>query len=375
MRQDDFPQTEELDGLQRQLTNAKKNLRAIQERKSEYALAEDIPLELVQNERRLETEITRLEKEIAAMIPAVETPKQPVAGNNTDGAAGQLARVTLTLEGDIRQFGEKEREAFIWNLSRLLDIPEEHIRILRVMEGSIKIELRLPEKAARRLEAMYQNNDPALEQLQAKVQGVQVETYEEVLIGILRKARILIRDLIRAIARDLTRVSDLNRGRTHALILASALDRALDLTSANPPTEATLPTSTRTRERARERARHHVPDLASALDLASGRASALASALNLGLTGALFNQLSTIADTELGPNHAEVNLFNEEVKRLQQSLQDGDYEESVEGETYYGEDIGYVVEGGIHVVEDEDNEDILSMFSSSREETGKKSGI
>jgi hypothetical protein len=52
----------DLETLQKQLDNARNNLRLIQERKSEYAIAEDVPLDLIQNERHWEAEIERLEK-------------------------------------------------------------------------------------------------------------------------------------------------------------------------------------------------------------------------------------------------------------------------------------------------------------------------
>jgi hypothetical protein len=206
----------------------------------------------------------------------------PPEGERPTTKAGKLARMMIEIEGHIEHFTEKEREAFIWNLSRLLNVSEESIRILRVTEGSIKIELTLPEEAARQLESMYQNNDPALEQLQAEVQGVQVETYdEEVLIGILRKARAL------ALARNLA--SDLASAFDPASDLASVLDRSL----------------------------------ASALDrsLASARASALELVLASTFASDLFIQLSIIADKELGPDHEEAIEFKQAVEEFQLSLQ------------------------------------------------------
>jgi hypothetical protein len=64
MRQDDFPQTEELEGLQRQLANAEENLRLIQERKSEYVSEEEIPLQLIKNERKLVDRIAELRQRL-----------------------------------------------------------------------------------------------------------------------------------------------------------------------------------------------------------------------------------------------------------------------------------------------------------------------
>jgi len=52
--------------LQRQLTEARENLRLIQERKAEYVLSTDIPLQLVKEERRLLDRIAELERQLAA---------------------------------------------------------------------------------------------------------------------------------------------------------------------------------------------------------------------------------------------------------------------------------------------------------------------
>jgi EAL domain-containing protein (putative c-di-GMP-specific phosphodiesterase class I) len=225
MRQDDFPQNEELEARRRQLAEAEENLRLIQERKSEYPLSTDIPISLIKEERKLEQHITSLRQQITETgkgtpsgcdtqphgsatsqttsgqqaginygtinqnnyYSAQPSDTSPSAEEHPTTNARRLARLMIEIEGQVEHFTEKEREAFIWNLSRLLGVPEEHIRILRVTDGSIKIELALPEDAARRMEEIYRNNDPALEQLQAKVQGVQVETYEEDLIDILKE--------------------------------------------------------------------------------------------------------------------------------------------------------------------------------------------
>jgi hypothetical protein len=287
----------------------------------------------------------------------------------------------------------------------LLGVPEEHIRILRVTEGSINIELTLPEEAAQRLEAMYQNNDPALEQLQVKMKGVQVETHEDVLRSVLRKSettiqditsdlgrtsalarglalvlvfdRDLVRDLALHLASDLARnlASDLALARNLASDLALARNLASDLALARDLVQASALASASAnaiasdlaranaiasdlalhRDFHRDLARNLASDLArasglagdhareSALHLDRARESGLAddhareSALHLDRARerylhranaivnanaiALFLQLSTIADKELGPEHEEVVAFKQAVKEFQQSLQ------------------------------------------------------
>jgi hypothetical protein len=56
----------DLEALQKQLDNARNNLRMIQERKSEYTMAQDVPLDLIQNERHWQAEIDWLQERINA---------------------------------------------------------------------------------------------------------------------------------------------------------------------------------------------------------------------------------------------------------------------------------------------------------------------
>ena len=56
--------TEERESLQRQLRSARENLRLIEERKSDYVLEVDVPLQIIKEERRLKDRITELEKKL-----------------------------------------------------------------------------------------------------------------------------------------------------------------------------------------------------------------------------------------------------------------------------------------------------------------------
>lgn len=55
----------ELAALKRQLANSQESLRLIEERKAEYVLEVDVPLQLVREERRLRERIADLERRIA----------------------------------------------------------------------------------------------------------------------------------------------------------------------------------------------------------------------------------------------------------------------------------------------------------------------
>jgi hypothetical protein len=56
-----------LRSLQTQLANSEESLALIQERKSEYPLRQDVPLQLIQNERALKERIENLKAQIAAL--------------------------------------------------------------------------------------------------------------------------------------------------------------------------------------------------------------------------------------------------------------------------------------------------------------------
>lgn len=56
----------ELESLRRQLTEARENLRLIQERKSAFVMDTDVPLDLIKQERRTRKRIEELEQRIRA---------------------------------------------------------------------------------------------------------------------------------------------------------------------------------------------------------------------------------------------------------------------------------------------------------------------
>jgi hypothetical protein len=54
----------DLETLQKQLEHARNHLRLIQERKSEYTMAQDVPQDLLQSERHWQAEVDRLQGRI-----------------------------------------------------------------------------------------------------------------------------------------------------------------------------------------------------------------------------------------------------------------------------------------------------------------------
>ncbi len=59
------PTNEEAASLQRQLREARENLRLIEDRRAEYVLEVDVPLQLIKEERRLRTRIADLEAQLS----------------------------------------------------------------------------------------------------------------------------------------------------------------------------------------------------------------------------------------------------------------------------------------------------------------------
>jgi len=79
----DFTETEsELASLRRQLAEARENLRLIQERKSEFVMGTDIPLDLIKRERQLVERIAELEQRVERLE---RVPQQTVGSATSLG--------------------------------------------------------------------------------------------------------------------------------------------------------------------------------------------------------------------------------------------------------------------------------------------------
>jgi hypothetical protein len=153
----------------------------------------------------------------------------------------QWARATLTLEGDPTQFTAQEREALILVLSRILKVSEDQIRILRVTEGSIKVELELPEEAAQKLKEMQQNDDPALQQLSPKLLHTEIHTFGKPLRSTYQNVHTRARHSKRAFARAIDNahyiiidaldfIGAIARDHTHTLIITIIIAAVLAVT-------------------------------------------------------------------------------------------------------------------------------------------------
>lgn len=76
-----------------------------------------------------------------------------------------LAQVTIIIEKDFLKFTEKEKDGFVYAISKLTGVSSNQIRALRVAEGSVIITLELPEMGAKRLMELYYANNSEIEKL------------------------------------------------------------------------------------------------------------------------------------------------------------------------------------------------------------------
>jgi tetratricopeptide (TPR) repeat protein len=79
--------------LRRQLAAARKSLRLIQERKAEFVLGTDVPLQLIKEERRLLDEIAGLEQRLAAPLASSPIPHNLPPRSEFVGRQAEKARV------------------------------------------------------------------------------------------------------------------------------------------------------------------------------------------------------------------------------------------------------------------------------------------
>jgi hypothetical protein len=343
MAQDDAPMNDELEDLQQQLANARENLRFIQVRISEYTLAQNVPLDLRKNERRLKREINQLQEDIREIK---EENENVARGEVTSAPIAEIAQrsatVTIQFRGHIDQWDDGVKGMLIKALIMLLGILTDEIEILSVTSGSIRVELKMPEEAALKLEEMYRNNDPALEQLGMQVLHVEVDTFERALIDVLRNAGELARasadvitlnrkldlDLTNASARDFSRAFSraLNRTAARAVAQAKASDRADAINRALERASA----STRDFARTSDRVRVRVRDLASALGLLLASDPDLDPGLDHDRAHdharALFAIVQGVAEAELGAEHPEVITFKHTVAAFEARLRESEEE-------------------------------------------------
>ena len=109
----------------------------------------------------------------------------PEIRNGSDGAFGGArghARKDLVLHLGLRlpEFDSRSKRLLLHALAAFLGIPVEHVKVLKVEEGSVKVTVQLPEEAATRLWAAA---DEADEQLLERLGGHKLLALEELTSG------------------------------------------------------------------------------------------------------------------------------------------------------------------------------------------------
>jgi hypothetical protein len=95
-------------------------------------------------------------------LPEKESPTNPAQNIAVNSKSAQL---TIIVEKDILKFTDKEKDGFVFAISKLTGVSPNQIRILRIAEGSVVITLEMPEVGAKRLMELFSQNDAELDRL------------------------------------------------------------------------------------------------------------------------------------------------------------------------------------------------------------------
>jgi len=103
------------------------------------------------------------EKIKRALQTGIDVPE--VESHSYSDKDTKLAQVTIIIERDILKFTDKEKDGFVYAISKLTGVSSNQIRVLQVAEGSVVITLELPEVGAKRLMELYYSNNAEIEKL------------------------------------------------------------------------------------------------------------------------------------------------------------------------------------------------------------------
>lgn len=89
----------------------------------------------------------------------VTSSQHPIYNNS------KLAQVTIIIDKDFFKFTDKEKDSFVFAVSKLIGVSSNQIRVLQITEGSVIITLELPEIGAKKLMELYYANNNEIEKL------------------------------------------------------------------------------------------------------------------------------------------------------------------------------------------------------------------
>jgi hypothetical protein len=119
----------------------------------------------------------RIKKALKARLnlPELENP----AYSEKSISDYKTAQVTIIIERDILKFTDKEKDGFVFAVSKLTGVSSNQIRILQVAEGSVVITLEMPEIGVKRLMELFYKNDVEIERLGISKVSVKMDSDEK----------------------------------------------------------------------------------------------------------------------------------------------------------------------------------------------------
>jgi len=100
----------EVESLHRQLAEAKENLRLIEERKAQYVMNVDIPLQLLKEEQAQRKKVTDLQAKVTSSRPT--HPGQGPGGPTATGATGNSVRAQLDMAEKVLAVYEEQAAGY-----------------------------------------------------------------------------------------------------------------------------------------------------------------------------------------------------------------------------------------------------------------------
>jgi len=147
--------------LRRQLAEAEKNLRLLEEREAEYVLSTEVPLQLLKERRRLRERITHLKAQLkeGAESTKINRRKPYVMRQyeNVDNMPELARKFELTIEMEL-EHNERNQRLLQYAIAGLLQISPNAVRIVSIERGSVKVTIELPAESAGWLWTAFKRN-------------------------------------------------------------------------------------------------------------------------------------------------------------------------------------------------------------------------
>jgi hypothetical protein len=153
----DYDQLEHL----KQLIQAKgKRLRVLELREAQLGV--NLPAEIVVEIATLRDDIADLEKQISLLQYKRDPAPVRVSFKKDNKHEKNTTTVEIVIKGDYGRWSPDIEKATIRALAAIMELSVQEVTILKVSGGSIVLLLEVPDVAAKRLYALYQEKNPAI---------------------------------------------------------------------------------------------------------------------------------------------------------------------------------------------------------------------